>query len=155
MSNKNILTFSKVRWEPSWSLYKASWRPWLFRLKLLNFTDNWISNHIQAVNQAAASENEKLEKLTVIQKLEETQRELKVPITLKLHCYIYYQIKISYFQILSYTEMLAEKVDIIFPSQDFASNSYFWKTLYQLQWENDLLKEENDTLIKVLAKIKK
>ena len=51
--------------------------------------------------------------------------------------------------------MLAEKVDIIFPPQDFASNSYIWKTLYQLQWENDLLKEENDTLIKVLAKIKK
>ena len=61
----------------------------------------------------------------------------------------------KYFQILSYTEMLAEKVDIIFPSQDFASNFYILKTLYQLQWENDLLKEENDTLIKVLAKIKK
>ena len=52
----------------------------LFRLKLLNLTNNWISNHIQAVNQAAVSENEKIEKLTVIQKLEETQREFKVTI---------------------------------------------------------------------------
>ena len=29
------------------------------------------------------------------------------------------------------------------------------QTLYQLHWENCLLKEENNTLIKVLAKIKK
>merc|ERR1711862_385054 len=71
---------------------------------------------IQAVNHKASSDNEIVERETVIQKLEETEHELKI---------------------LAYTERIAEK------------------TLYQLHWENCLLKEENNTLIRVLAKIKK
>ena len=83
----------------------------------------------------------------MIQKLEETQRELKVAICIKRPRNIIFPDPFLHGDV--------GRKGIIFPSEDFANNSYIWKTLYQLQWENDLLKEENDTLIKVLAKIKK
>ena len=68
----------------SWRLCRPSWRTWLFRWEVLN--SNWISKPIsdlQAVNQKAATQNEKTEKLTVIQKLEEAEQELKVIIVQK------------------------------------------------------------------------
>ena len=65
------------------------------------------------------------------------------------------------FQILAYTERIAEKVKygilmaLMIKSVQNCDISLNLQTLYQLHWENCLLKEENNTLIKVLAKIKK
>ena len=104
---------------------------------------------LQAVNQKAATQNEKTEKLTVIQKLEEAEQELKV---FSYYSTINQNFKNQYFQILSYTEILAEKVCV---DLKYCWVIFILKTLYQLQWENDLLRQENQTLIKVLAKMKK
>ena len=66
-------------WKLNWNLFRVSWNQ--LQYKYLNIPKTpWliILFILKAVNQKAASDNEKNERITVIQKLEETEHELKV-----------------------------------------------------------------------------